>query len=103
MPRAPRPTTPASGWTCAVPAAPASSTARCPPTRTRRAVGAIVDRLRAECTGLGGALVVLDGPAEVKAAVDTWGPSRAIDLMRRVKERFDPERRLSPGRFVGGI
>jgi glycolate oxidase FAD binding subunit len=67
------------------------------------AVGAIVDRLRAECTGLGGALVVLDGPAEVKAAVDTWGPSPAIDLMRRVKERFDPERRLSPGRFVGGI
>ena len=67
------------------------------------AVGAVVDRLRAECTELGGALVVLDGPAEVKAAVDTWGPVPAIDLMRRVKERFDPERRLAPGRFVGGI
>ena len=67
------------------------------------AVGAVVDRLRAVCTELGGALVVLDGPAEVKAAVDTWGPIPAIDLMQRVKERFDPERRLAPGRFVGGI
>ena len=39
----------------------------------------------------------------VKTAVDTWGPVPAIDLMRRVKEQFDPERRLAPGRFVGGI
>jgi glycolate oxidase FAD binding subunit len=68
-----------------------------------RAVGAVVDRLRAECTALGGALVVLDGPAEVKAAVDMWGPVPAIGLMRRVKDQFDPERRLAPGRFVGGI
>jgi glycolate oxidase FAD binding subunit len=67
------------------------------------AVGTVVDRLRTECTGLGGALVVLDGPPEVKAAVDTWGPVPALDLMQRVKERFDPERRLAPGRFVGGI
>ena len=67
------------------------------------AVGSLVDRLRTECAGLGGALVVLDGPPEVKAAVDTWGPVPAIDLMRRVKDQFDPERRLAPGRFVGGI
>jgi glycolate oxidase FAD binding subunit len=67
------------------------------------AVGSLVDRLRTECTAAGGALVVLDGPAEVKAAVDTWGPVPALDLMRRVKDQFDPERRLAPGRFVGGI
>jgi glycolate oxidase FAD binding subunit len=62
-----------------------------------------VERVRAECTSLGGATVVLDAPAEVKAAVDTWGPVPALDLMRRVKDQFDPERRLAPGRFVGGI
>jgi glycolate oxidase FAD binding subunit len=67
------------------------------------AVRSVVDRLRAECAAAGGALVVLDAPAEVKAAVDTWGPVAALDLMRRVKEQFDPERRLAPGRFVGGI
>jgi glycolate oxidase FAD binding subunit len=67
------------------------------------AVARVVDRLRAECGGLGGAVVVVDAPAEVKAAVDVWGPVPAIDLMRRVKQQFDPERRLAPGRFAGGI
>jgi glycolate oxidase FAD binding subunit len=67
------------------------------------AVRTLVERLRPECTAVGGALVVLDAPAEVKAAVDTWGPVGALDLMRRVKDQFDPERRLAPGRFVGGI
>ncbi len=67
------------------------------------AVSSVVERLRAACTAHGGALVVLDGPPEVKVAVDTWGPVPAIDLMRRVKDQFDPEHRLAPGRFVGGI
>jgi glycolate oxidase FAD binding subunit len=62
-----------------------------------------VDPLRAVCGALGGAVVVVDAPAEVKAAVDVWGPVPAIDLMRRVKQQFDPERRLAPGRFAGGI
>jgi len=26
-----------------------------------------------------------------------------LDLMRRVKERFDPQHRMAAGRFVGGI
>jgi glycolate oxidase FAD binding subunit len=34
-----------------------------------------------------------------------WGPPDpgALALMRRVKYQFDPEHRLAPGRFVGGI
>jgi glycolate oxidase FAD binding subunit len=67
------------------------------------AMRTLVDRLRPVCTELGGALVVVDAPAEVKAAVDVWGPVPALELMRRVKEQFDPERRLAPGRFVGGL
>jgi glycolate oxidase FAD binding subunit len=63
----------------------------------------LVERLRNECIALGGSLVVLDAAADVKAAVDTWGPVAGLDLMRRVKAQFDPERRLAPGRFVGGI
>ena len=62
--------------------------------------GPAATRLRTDAQS---ALVVLDGPADVKSVVDTWGPVPAIDLMQRVKERFDPERRLAPGRFVGGI
>ena len=66
-------------------------------------VRATVDRLRAACAAHGGTAVVVDAPAAVKAAVDVWGPVPAIDLMRRVKDQFDPDHRLSPGRFVGGI
>jgi glycolate oxidase FAD binding subunit len=52
----------------------------------------------------GGSLVVVKSPPELKGTVDAWGPAGdALELMRRVKERFDPDRRMSPGRFVGGI
>lgn len=66
-------------------------------------VAAVVGSLRDLCTGLGGAAVVLDAPAAVKDAVDTWGPVPGLALMRRVKQQFDPDGTLSPGRFVGGI
>jgi glycolate oxidase FAD binding subunit len=44
-------------------------------------------------------------PAEVKGAVgDVWGPERQdFGLMKRVKNVFDPQNVLSPGRFAGGI
>lgn len=52
---------------------------------------------------LGGSVIVLDAPKDIRASVDVWGPIPAIDVMRRVKDQFDPEHRLAPGRFVGGI
>jgi glycolate oxidase FAD binding subunit len=44
-------------------------------------------------------------PAEAKRlAGDPWGLPRAdLALIRRVKDSFDPQRVLSPGRFAGGI
>jgi glycolate oxidase FAD binding subunit len=63
----------------------------------------VVDRLRETCGNRGGSVVVVDAPAEVKTAVDVWGPVHGLDLMRRVKDQFDPDHRLAPGRFVGGI
>jgi glycolate oxidase FAD binding subunit len=62
-----------------------------------------VSVLRSAASRFGGAVVVLDAPTEVKSQLDVWGPVRGLDLMRRVKEQFDPNRVLSPGRFVGGI
>jgi len=47
--------------------------------------------------------VVLHAPAEVCAAVDLWGPVPSLGLMRAVKAQFDPEHRMAPGRFAGGI
>jgi glycolate oxidase FAD binding subunit len=67
------------------------------------AVPGAVARLREVCARHEGTVVVVDAPPEVKQAVDVWGPVPALDLMRRVKDQFDPDHRLSPGRFVGGI
>jgi glycolate oxidase FAD binding subunit len=52
---------------------------------------------------IGGSCVVLSAPPPVRELVDVWGPVAGLELMRRVKEQFDPERILSPGRFVGGL
>jgi glycolate oxidase FAD binding subunit len=60
--------------------------------------------LRAALAPHDGTAVVLSAPSDLRATVDHWGPvGDALDLMRRVKDRFDPDRRLAPGRFVGGM
>lgn len=50
-----------------------------------------------------GSVVVLRAPAAVRAVTDVWGPVPAASLMRAVKDQFDPEHRMAPGRFAGGI
>ena len=88
------------GCTCAARPAPGSLyAALAAGTRRRRATA--VRSMRETCTRVGGSAVVVDAPAAVKAAVDVWGPVPALDLMRRVKDQFDPDHRLAPGRFVG--
>ncbi|MFN0087558.1 MAG: FAD-binding oxidoreductase [Blastocatellia bacterium] len=52
----------------------------------------------------GGALVILHAPAEISQQLDAWGEvGGTADLMRALKERFDPNSLLNPGRFVSGI
>jgi len=63
-------------------------------------VSGAVAALRERLEGLGARLVVHATPYE---SVERWGRVGALPLMRRVKERFDPGRLMSPGRFAGGI
>ncbi len=72
-------------------------------TRDRAAIAGVVEELRSAARSFGGSVVVLDADPETKQRLDVWGPVKGLDLMRRVKEQFDPDRVLSPGRFVGGI
>jgi glycolate oxidase FAD binding subunit len=67
------------------------------------ALAEVVAALRADVAAVDGTVVVVDAPAAVKAGLDVWGPVPGLAVMRRIKEQFDPERRLAPGRFVGGI
>ncbi|SNS87274.1 glycolate oxidase FAD binding subunit [Geodermatophilus pulveris] len=67
-------------------------------------VAAVLPALRSALAPHDGTAVVLRAPDAVRDRLDHWGPvGDALDLMRRVKDRFDPERRMSPGRFVGGL
>jgi glycolate oxidase FAD binding subunit len=69
-----------------------------------KAFAGVLDRARAALAARGGTLVVAEAPPALKRAVDVWGPpGDAVELMRRVKRQFDPDRQMSPGRFVGGI
>jgi len=64
----------------------------------------VVAKARERLAARHGSLVVTEAPPELKRAVDVWGPpGDAVELMRRVKLQFDPDRQMSPGRFVGGI
>jgi glycolate oxidase FAD binding subunit len=60
-------------------------------------------RLREELARLDGTAVVTQALPGADGELDRWGPVRGLDLMRAVKDRFDPAHRLAPGRFVGGI
>ncbi|SEG27364.1 glycolate oxidase FAD binding subunit [Actinacidiphila yanglinensis] len=60
--------------------------------------------LRAALARWDGSAVVLAADPELRPGLDHWGPTGdAFGLMTRVKDRFDPERRLSPGRLLGGL
>ena len=63
----------------------------------------IVD-LRDAVAHLGAHVTVETASPALKAEIDIWGdPGPGIRLMRNVKEAFDPNRTLNPGRYVGGI
>jgi len=63
-----------------------------------------VHRIRAVTRRLGGTLVVIGCDTELKRRIDVFGdPPPAFDLMRRVKQQFDPKGILGPGRFVGRL
>jgi glycolate oxidase FAD binding subunit len=50
-------------------------------------------------------VTVLDAPEAVRAKIDVWGQQDrgVVELMRRVKQRFDGAGVFKPGYFVGGV
>jgi len=63
---------------------------------------------RAALVAAGGSLVIEaaagSAPGWGRGSIDPWGPPPAgFAIMQQLKQRFDPERRMNPGRFVGGL
>ncbi len=63
-----------------------------------------LEKLRTFCTMAQGYLALLEAPSEIKTTLGVWGEvGPALAPMQAIKAQFDPQRRLSPGRFVGGL
>jgi len=59
-----------------------------------------LEQLREKLEAIGGSLTVLHHPTHATPVVSTV-PSDTLTLMRELKHRFDPNRILNPGRFLG--
>jgi glycolate oxidase FAD binding subunit len=65
---------------------------------------ALIEQLRGRLRGSGGSVVALQIPEALRGRLDLWAcDSNALPLMREIKRRFDPNRILNPGRFVGNL
>ncbi|MCE2500314.1 MAG: FAD-binding oxidoreductase [Dehalococcoidia bacterium] len=60
--------------------------------------------IQSTAASLGGDAVLERCPTPVKQYIDAWGSQRSgMNIMRRIKQQFDPENVLNPGRFIGGL
>jgi glycolate oxidase FAD binding subunit len=57
------------------------------------------------CTArAGGFVLVENAPPDTKRAIDVFGATRSdFEVMRRLKQQFDPHGTLAPGRFLGKL
>ncbi|PZD74554.1 putative FAD-linked oxidoreductase [Acaryochloris thomasi RCC1774] len=64
----------------------------------------LVEELRSQCQQSQGFLTVLEAPRPLKEQIEMWGyTGNAFASMRKIKEQFDPQALLNPGRFVKGL
>jgi glycolate oxidase FAD binding subunit len=62
-----------------------------------------IEDIRPRLRSTGGMVVILQN-GSLNSDIDRWGvPPSAIEVMRSIKQEFDPTRTLNPGKFVGGI
>ena len=65
---------------------------------------AVLGKVRSHAQDNGGFLSILQAPIALKQSIEVWGyTGNALKVMSDSKEKFDPHRLLSPGRFVGGL
>lgn len=61
-------------------------------------------RRRCEAMPFGGALIIESAPVGFDGAPEVWGGTRPdFALMRELKQQYDPQAVLNPGRYLGGL
>jgi len=66
--------------------------------------GNAIRALRGGAVSLGGSAIIERCPVELKSEFDVWGEAGdSIEIMRRMKQQYDPKGILNPGRFIGRI
>lgn len=59
-----------------------------------------IETMRSLCQDEGGFLTILEAPIAVKQQLEPWGyTSNTLEMMRQIKEKFDPSNMFSAGRF----
>jgi glycolate oxidase FAD binding subunit len=62
------------------------------------------DELLNPLEAVASSVAILDAPPTWKAGRDVWGTTpETLDLMQALKNEFDPQRVINPGRFAGSI
>lgn len=70
----------------------------------KQSASSSVDSLRKAALSLGGYLVVLDLPETIRGSLDAWGyQPDTLELMKRLKAKWDPAGILNRGSFLSGI
>jgi glycolate oxidase FAD binding subunit len=73
------------------------------PTHSIRA-STLLESARDVVARRGGSLLVDAAPLSLKRQIDVFGPLRNdFPIMKRLREEFDPNRTISPGRFIGRL
>jgi glycolate oxidase FAD binding subunit len=68
------------------------------------AILSTIARLRKLAQESNSSVVVEHCPLSVKQQIDVWGDSfQGMEIMRRIKQKFDPLGILNPGRFAGRL
>jgi glycolate oxidase FAD binding subunit len=71
---------------------------------TRRQIENATDAIHDTCSKIGGQSTIPWCPSPWKTNLNIWGPANSdFAQMQKIKNVFDPQRVLSPGRFVGGL
>tara|TARA_B100001123_G_scaffold179346_1_gene205502 strand:+ start:8232 stop:9566 length:1335 start_codon:yes stop_codon:yes gene_type:complete len=63
-----------------------------------------MEKSRDMAVNLGGHFIIERAPENIKSNLDPWGKvGGSIEIMRRMKQEYDPANIFNVGRFVGGI